>query len=69
MRSTLSTAALALVSAVAGLLLAELGLRWFWPQPVSYLSIYAYHDTLPYVAMPDQQVFVDTGESRWHIYL
>ncbi len=68
MRSALSTAALAIVSGVAGLLLGELALRGLWPQPVSYLSIYAHHDTLAYVAMPDQQAFVDTGETRWWLY-
>lgn len=62
----LGVASLALVAAAG---LAELGLRWLAPQPISWLSIYAEDDVLPYRLAPGAAQHVDTGETRWDVYV
>ena len=48
-------------------LVAELGLRLVAPQPISWLSIYAPDDVLPYRLAPGVSQHVDTGETDWWV--
>ena len=51
------------------LLMAELLLRLFFPQPASWLSIYRRHPRLPTFSLqPNAQSFVATGESNWWVF-
>lgn len=62
------SAALLLVSTSLSLGLAELALRVVAPQSPSWLAIYRRHPELPFHAlMPDENVLVDTGETRWTV--
>ena len=60
----LSTLALALAAGVA-----ELGLRVLAPQPISWLSIYAEDEVLPYCLAPGVSQHVATGETDWRVYV
>jgi len=64
LRLALSTAALLLAVATA-----EFGLRQFAPQPISWLSIYAPDDVLPYRLAPGAQQRVETGETSWDVFV
>jgi len=54
---------------LAALLLAELALRLFAPQPASWLDVYRRHPRLPLFALqPNVSRVVDTGETRWTVF-
>jgi len=48
---------------------AELGLRLLAPQPISWLSIYAEDERLPYRLAPGVSQHVATGETDWRVYV
>lgn len=53
----------------AALALCETLLRWFLPQPASWLAIYAAHPRLEaYGLAPNQHALVETGECRWEVH-
>ncbi|MEZ5965905.1 MAG: GDSL-type esterase/lipase family protein [Planctomycetota bacterium] len=55
-------------SVVAGLLLAELVVRVFLPQPQSWMNIYRSHPSQPMFAVAAHvDEVADTGETRWHV--
>ena len=57
------------VSLSLALVVAEFGLRLVAPQPISWLSIYAPHDVLPYRLAPGISQRVDTGETDWWVHV
>ena len=64
---------LGLAASLAGVVVAagigELGLRLAAPQPISWLSIYAPDEVLPYRLAPGVSQHVDTGETDWWVHV
>ena len=73
LRSRPARLALGLLFFGCGLVLAiatgEIGLRLVAPQPISWLSIYAEDDVLPYRLAPGVSQHIDTGETDWWVHV
>ncbi len=54
---------------VVALLIGESLVRGFSPQPVSWLNVYAEGERLPFELAPGARQAVDTGETRWKIFV
>jgi len=67
-RRALLGLAVAFVSGLLSLGLAELALRAFSPRPPSWLAIYRRHPALPFYALqPNLHTTIDTGDAHWTV--